>query len=201
MLPNEPYVLVLFYSRNGGTLAMAQQVALGIERISGMEAKIRTVPSVSVSSEQTEPSIPDQGAVFVTQDELVNCSGLVLGSPTRFGNMAAPLKHFWDQTSAQWVNGDLVDKPAGVFTSSSTLHGGQESTLLSMMIPLLHHGMIISGLPYTEPELHLEQRTGSPYGATFQAIQSNSNGLSDAEAKLCQKLGSRVAKLAVKIAS
>ena len=142
-----PYVLILYYSRYGATLAMAQQIARGVEQVTGMEARLRTVPAVSTTVEATEPAIPDSGAIYCTEDDLKHCAGLILGSPTRFGNMAAPMKYFLDGTSSLWLNGDLVNKPAAVFTSTASLHGGQESTLLSMMLPLLHQGMVITGIP------------------------------------------------------
>ena len=150
---NNPYILVLYYSRNGHVKKLAEQIAQGIES-AGLEARLRTVPAVSTVCEATQPDIPDSGAVYCTEEDLRDCSGLLLGSPTRFGNMAAPLKYFLDGTAGLWMNGSLINKPAGVFTSTSSQHGGQESTLLSMMIPLLHHGMVISGIPYSEKALH-----------------------------------------------
>ena len=147
------YILVLYYSRYGSVKKMAEQVVRGVQSVKGMEVKLRTVPPVSTVCEQTEDDIPESGDMYVSLDDLKNCSGLVLGSPTRFGNMAAPLKYFLDQTSDLWMSGALIDKPAGVFTSTSSLHGGQETTLISMMIPLIHQGMIMVGLPYSEPEL------------------------------------------------
>lgn len=196
-----PYILVLYYSRNGATLEMAKQIARGIEQQSGgrIEARLRTVPAVSPVNEASEPSIPLAGAVYCSQDDLKNCAGLILGSPTRFGNMAAPLKYFLDGTSSAWLNGDLIDKPAAVFTSTSTLHGGQESTLLSMMLPLLHQGMLITGIPYSESALSKTTSGGTPYGASHLASGSNPSELSQDEITLCQALGKRVAKIALQL--
>lgn len=194
----ESYILVLYYSRHGSTRLLAEQVAIGVESIVGMEARIRTVPPVSADTETKLPDIPDHGPLYCTMDDLNHCAGLLLGSPTRFGNMAAPLKYFWDQSSTLWVSGALVDKPAGLFTSTSTLHGGQESTLLSMAIPLLHHGMLITGLPFTESGLHDRDSSASPYGATHLATDKNSP-LTKIESELARKLGQRVARLAQKI--
>ena len=189
-----PYILVLYYSRHGHVKMLADQIALGIES-TGLEARLRTVPAVSTVCEATEEDIPASGDIFCTEDDLANCSGLLLGSPTRFGNMAAPLKYFLDGTAGLWMNGALVDKPAGAFTSTSSLHGGQESTLLTMMIPLLHHGMVLAGIPYSEPALTTTTSGGTPYGATH--VQSES--LSEEEIKLCQAQGKRIAMLASKL--
>lgn len=201
-----PYILVLYYSRNGATLQMAKQIARGIEQYSNsneqtgrIEARLRTVPAVSPITEATEPSIPLAGALYCTEDDLKNCAGLILGSPTRFGNMAAPLKYFLDGTSTAWINGDLINKPAAVFTSTSTLHGGQESTLLSMMLPLLHQGMLITGIPYSEPALSNTTTGGTPYGASHLASGNNASELSNDEIALCQALGKRVAKIALQL--
>lgn len=191
---NTPYILVLYYSRYGATKRLAMQLARGIESISGIEARIRTVPSVSPNTEATEPSIPEQGAIYAALDDLKNCAGLALGSPTRFGNMAAPLKYFIDQTGGLWRDGNLIDKPACVFTSTSTLHGGQESTLLTMMLPLIHLGMFIVGVPFSENELHQTQTGGTPYGASHLAISENA--LSNSEEKIAFTQGQRLAKLA-----
>ena len=150
-----PYLLILYYSRYGATAEMANLIARGVEQVAGIEARIRTVPAVSPNHQASEPPIPEQGAVYCNEDDLRHCSGLILGSPTRFGNMAAPLKYFLDNTGGLWVSGALINKPAAVFTSSSSLHGGQESTLLTMINPLLHHGMVICGLPYSLPELNM----------------------------------------------
>lgn len=193
-----PYILVLYYSRTGSTLSMAQSIARGVEQITGIEARVRTVPSVSPTSEQTEPEIPEDGAIYCELEDLQHCSGLIIGSPTRFGNMAAPLKHFLDGTSSLWLNGNLINKPAAVFTSTSSLHGGQEATLLSMMIPLLHHGMVLAGLPYSEQALMRTQSGGTPYGASHHA-GDNHAPLTEDEQQLCQALGKRVATLALKL--
>ena len=194
-----PYVFILFYSRYGATAKMAQQIAHGVETISGIEARLRTVPAVSANCEKTEKEIPDEGAPYATLDDLANCSALLMGSPTRFGNMAAPLKYFLDNTSSLWLSGKLVGKPAGVFTSTSSLHGGQETTLLSMMLPLMHHGMLITGLPYSVPELMTTQTGGTPYGPSHLAGTKSENPLSKEEKVLCQLLGSRIAKIALKL--
>lgn len=189
-------VLVLYYSRHGATANMAQHIARGVESVSHTQALLRTVPEVS---EAVAKPVPDSGAVYVTLDELKNCAALALGSAGRFGNMAAPLKYFWEQTSSLWLSGSLIGKPAGVFTSTSSLHGGQESTLLSMMLPLLHHGMLITGLPYSESDLISTQTGGTPYGATHVAGSDNSRPLSDEEKRLCFALGKRLAQLAHKL--
>lgn len=192
-------VLVLYYSRHGATAEMAKLIARGAESVTGVEAMIRTVPEISTTCENVEPRVPDKGARYVSLDELKQTHALALGSPTRFGNMAAPLKYFLEQTSGHWLSGALVGKPAGVFTSTSSLHGGQESTLLSMMIPLLHHGMIISGLPYTESDLLTTKTGGTPYGPSHVAGADNSNLLSEEEKILCKALGKRLAELAIKL--
>jgi NAD(P)H dehydrogenase (quinone) len=192
-------ILVLFYSRKGSTAELARQVCRGIESVNGARARLRTVPQVTTVVEQPEPAVPAQGPPYVTHDDLRDCHGLVLGSPTRFGNMAAPLKHFLDGTSALWLSGVLAGKPAGVFTSTQTMHGGQETTLLSMMLPLLHHGMYIVGLPYTEAALNKTSTGGSPYGASHVAAGETQPRLSEDERTLAQLLGSRVASLAVKL--
>ena len=162
---SDNYILVLYYSRNGHVKKLAEEIAQGVES-AGMEARLRTVPAVSAVCEAIEEDIPDSGDLYCSEDDLTHCSGLLIGSPTRFGNMAAPLKYFIDGSAGLWANGSLINKPAGVFTSTSSLHGGQESTLLSMMIPLLHHGMLITGIPYSEPSLHSTTRGGTPYGAS-----------------------------------
>lgn len=195
---HKPYVLVLFYSRYGATAAMAQQIARGIEQVSGMEARIRTVPAVSSDCEATAPAVPTEGAVYCTLDDLRDCSALALGSPTRFGNMAAAMKYFLDGTASLWASGALAGKPAAVFTSTSSLHGGQESTLLTMMLPLLHHGMLITGIPYTEEALHHTRTGGTPYGASHLAAKDNT-GLSNDETLLCQSLGKRLANITAKL--
>ena len=188
------YILVLYYSRHGATRKLAELIARGIEE-SGLEARLRTVPNVSQNCEATESNIPEVGAPFVTLDDLAQCAGLALGSPTRFGNMAAPLKHFLETTSGLWLNGTLVNKPAAVFTSTSSLHGGQETTLTSMMLPLLHHGMMIVGVPYAEPALVATNTGGTPYGASHVAGSDNNNPISDDEKKIALCLGRRLAKI------
>ena len=197
-----PYVLVLYYTRHGATATMAQHVARGVEQIAGVEARLRTVPSVHAGeSDGQAPGIPDDGPLFCELDELADCAGLVMGSPTRFGNMAAPLKHFLDQTSSLWLSGALVDKPAAVFTSTASLHGGQETTLMSMMLPLLHHGMLLLGLPYGESGLMRTSGGGTPYGASHVAGQSGDRPVDDIELGLCRALGQRVARFAHKVAT
>lgn len=198
MSKKSPYVLVLYYSRYGATAAMAQQIARGIEQVGGIEARIRTVPAVSADCEATAPAIPTEGAIYCTQDDLQHCAALALGSPTRFGNMAAAMKYFLDGTASLWASGALVNKPGAVFTSTSSLHGGQETTLLSMMLPLLHQGMLITGIPYTEEALHTTRTGGTPYGASHLANKENVN-LSDDESKLCQALGKRLATIAMQL--
>lgn len=192
-------ILILYYSRYGAVKQMAQHVARGVESVSDIEARIRTVPSVSPVTEATEPSVPDSGAPYVTLDDLKNCDGLILGSPTRFGNMAAPMKYFLDTTSSLWLSGALVNKPAAVFTSTSSLHGGQESTLLSMMLPLFHLGFVIAGVPYTEPDLNTTSSGGTPYGATHVAGVDGKNPVNAEEQRLCFAMGKRLAMLALKI--
>lgn len=194
-----PYVLVLYYSRYGATAKMATLIARGIEQQTGIEAKIRTVPAVSPDTKAREPEIPDSGAVYYSEDDLRNCVGLILGSPTRFGNMAAALKYFLDGSGGIWSSGGLIDKPAAAFTSTSTLHGGQESTLLTMLVPLLHHGMIYCGIPFSEAGLNSTTTGGTPYGASHVAGAANNNPISDEESSLCLALGNRVATLALKL--
>ena len=187
-------ILVLYYSRNGATAEMANHIARGVEAVDGVEAVLRTVPEVSGVCEKTAESIPAHGAIYATLDDLRQCDGLALGSPTHFGNMASPLKYFIDNTTEIWFSGALVGKPAGVFTSTGSLHGGQESTLLSMMLPLLHHGMLLLGLPYTETALRETLSGGTPYGPSH--LSSEHSGLSDHEKTLCRALGTRLAKTA-----
>ena len=193
--PATPYVLVLYYSRGGTTAKMAQAIAQGVETVTGIEARLRTVPAVSANCEATEDSIPSSGAIYCSEDDLKNCAGLVMGSPTRFGNMAAPLKYFIDSTSNLWMTGKLVNKPAGVFTATSSLHGGQETTLMSMALPLIHHGMVFCGIPYTESALIHTQTGGTPYGASHWAGTEGERSLSEHELKLCQAQGKRIATL------
>ncbi|MEE9444766.1 MAG: NAD(P)H:quinone oxidoreductase [Cocleimonas sp.] len=194
-------VLVLYYSRSGATAEMARLIARGAEGVDGIEAVLRTVAEISETCEAIDSKVPEAGAPYVTLDELKECDALALGSPTRFGNMAAPLKFFLEKTSGQWLSGSLVGKPAGVFTSTSSLHGGQEATLLSMMIPLLHHGMIIAGLPYTASELLTTTTGGTPYGPSHLAGAESNLPLSDDEKALCKVLGKRLAILAGKLSS
>jgi len=189
------YILVLYYSTHGATAAMANQIARGVEE-AGLEARLRTVPAVSANHEATEAAVPDSGAPFCSLDDLSGCAGLALGSPTRFGNMAAAMKYFLDGTSGIWMQAALAGKPAGVFTSTGSLHGGQESTLLSMMLPLLHHGMLITGLPYSEPALSSTRSGGTPYGPSHLAGLDNTLPLSDEEKTLCRALGGRLAATA-----
>lgn len=198
MMTTAPYILILYYSRQGATAALAQQLARGVGLVSGVEARIRTVPPVSAECEAVGPAIPDSGAIYCTLDDLQHCAGLALGSPTRFGNMAASMKYFLDGTSGLWASGALVNKPAAVFTASASLHGGQETTLLSMMLPLLHHGMLITGIPYTEQALHDTTTGGTPYGASHWA-QPPTSTLSNTESALCQALGRRLATLALSL--
>ena len=189
----EPYILVLYYSRDGATEAMARQVARGVECVSGIEARLRTVPSLSAPADAAEGM-----ALPATQEDLKHCAGLVMGSPTRFGNMAAPLKQFLDESSALWLQGSLIDRPAGVFTSTSSLHGGQESTLLSMMLPLLHHGMVMVGVPYSVPELRSSTAGGTPYGASHWSTEAGDRPMDDNESSICRALGKRVAEWALR---
>ena len=194
-------ILVLYYSRHGAVKQMAQLFARGIEQIPGAGARLRTVPPVSAVTEARAPAVPESGAPYVELADLAECAGLALGSPTRFGNMAAPLKAFWDSTSELWLNGALEGKPAAVFTSTSTMHGGQETTLISMMLPLLHHGMLIVGLPYTEPELTTTRSGGTPYGASHTAGTASDEPLTEHEKKLCIAQGRRLARIALKLGS
>lgn len=195
-----PEILIVYYSRQGNTAEMAKQVARGVS-LAGGNAILRTVPPVSPTAEATSPAIPESGAPYAEPEDFKDCDGLILGSPGRFGNMAAPLKYFLEQTSNQWLSGALRDKPGAVFTSTSSLHGGQESTLLSMMLPLLHHGMIISGLPYSEAELLTTKRGGTPYGPSHVAGSDSNQAMSEEELKLCQALGKRISTLAYKLSN
>jgi NAD(P)H dehydrogenase (quinone) len=192
-------ILVLFYSRKGSTAELARQVCRGVESVDGARARLRTVPAVAAVVDQLQPPVPAEGPPYASHDDLRQCDGLVMGSPTRFGNMAAPLKFFLDGTSALWVSGALAGKPAGVFTSTQTLHGGQETTLLSMMMPLLHHGMYIVGIPYTEAALTSTRSGGTPYGASHFAGDDTQPRLTDDERTVAVLLGRRVAELAVKL--
>lgn len=199
-MQNQPYLLILYYSRGGHTREMAMQIGRGVARVQGITAEIRTVPQVSPVSEASEPAVPTEGAVYCSREDLANCAGLAIGSPTRFGNMAAPLKHFVDSTGDLWLAGTLAGKPAGVFTSTGSLHGGQETTLLSMALPLLHHGMVLAGIPYTEAALNRTTAGGTPYGPSHWAGTDRENRLSEDEKRLCQALGERLARLALKLA-
>lgn len=194
-------ILVLYYSRQGSTAALARQVSRGVDSVPGMQARLRTVAPVAATTERLDPAVPEAGAPYATHEDLLQCCGLVLGSPTRFGNMAAPMKFFLDGTSALWLSGALAGKPAGVFTSTQTLHGGQEATLLSMMIPLLHHGMYLVGLPYSERGLTDTLSGGTPYGASHVAQISGHGELAETERDLARALGRRVAMLADRLQS
>lgn len=192
-------ILILYYSRHGSTTAMAQHIARGVESVAGSEAVLRTVPPVSEVCERVADTIPEDGAPYATLNDLKNCAALALGSPGRFGNMAAPLKYFLEKTSTLWLSGHLSGKPAGVFTSTSGLHGGQETTLIAMMTPLLHHGMLISGVPYAEADLMSTQSGGTPYGASHVSGSDSKQPLTDEEKRLCFAQGKRLAELAAKL--
>jgi NAD(P)H dehydrogenase (quinone) len=192
-------ILILYYSQTGAVKQMAQFVARGVEKVTGMGARLRTVPKVSTVTEATAPEVPDSGAPYVEYGDLEQCAGLALGSPTRFGNMAAPLKYFIDGTGALWLRGAMSGKPAAVFTSTASLHGGQESTLLSMMLPLIHHGMLIVGVPYSEPELMSTRAGGTPYGASHLAGANADQPVTEDERRLCIALGTRLAGVAQKL--
>ncbi len=194
-------ILVLYYSRKGSTAELARQVCRGIESVAGVAAKLRTVPPVSAENEGPPKPVPASGPPYATLEDLRHCDGLILGSPTRFGNMAAPLKYFLDCTSSLWLSGALAGKPAGVFTSTQTMHGGQETTLVTMMLPLIHHGMYLVGIPYTERSLSDTRAGGSPYGASHVAGTQDDAGLADHEKTLAQALGRRVAQLAVTLSA
>ena len=199
MATPSPYILVLYYSRTGQTAELAAQIARGVSRVQGMDARIRTVPSVSPNTEASLPAVPDDGAPYASKDDLANCAGLAIGSPTRFGNMAAPLKYFLDSTGDLWLNGTLNGKPAGAFTSTGSLHGGQESTLLTMMVPLLHHGMVLCGVPYSESALNETSAGGTPYGPSHWAGTGEPQSVNDHEKAICQTFGERLARLAMKL--
>lgn len=194
-----PDILVLYYSRGGSVARLARLVARGIEEVEGMRARLRTVPPVAVVTQQAAPPVPEEGAPYVENLDLAECAGLALGSPTRFGNMAAPLKYFIDGLGSEWASGTLVGKPAAVFTSTATMHGGNEATLLSMQVPLLHHGCVLVGIPYTEAALHTTQGGGTPYGASHFAGPKDDPRPSDAEAVLARALGRRLATIAGKL--
>ncbi len=192
-------ILVLYYSHRGSLRALAEAIARGIDSVPGASARLRTVPRVSATCEAVAPAVPEQGAPYVEACDLAECAGLALGSPVRFGNMAAPMKYFWDSTVADWQNGTLAGKPACVFTSSGSQHGGNEATLLSMMLPLLHHGMLLLGLPFSEPDLAHSSGGGTPYGASHVAGANGDPRLSDEEIRLAVAQGKRLAKLALKL--
>ena len=193
-------ILVLYYSQSGAVKDMAQLVARGIEQVAGCAARLRTVPRVTASHEPPSPAVPAAGAPYAELKDLEECIGLALGSPTRFGNMAAPMKYFWDGTGELWLKGTLAGKPAAVFTSTASLHGGQETTLVSMTLPLLHHGMVIVGLPYTEPDLNATASGGTPYGASHHAGTTGGRPITEHERRLCLALGRRLAEIALKLA-
>ena len=193
-----PKILVVYYSKHGSVARMAEEIGLGVDAVAQCEAVLRCLPPVSATSEQLEPAVPASGPPFARIDELEECAGLLLGSPGYFGNMAAPLKHFLDQTSALWLGGAMIGKPAGVFTATSSLHGGQETVLTSMMLPLLHHGMLVTGIPYSEPALNQTRSGGTPYGASHVAGQQG-QPLSEHEQSACRALGKRVAELALRL--
>jgi NAD(P)H dehydrogenase (quinone) len=198
---NQPnlIILVLFYSRHGATRKLAELIAQGVESVPGCDARLRTVPAVSTVTEATEAEVPAEGAPYVELDDLRECAGLAVGSPTRFGNMAAAMKYFWDGTATEWLAGTLAGKPACVFTSTGSLHGGQESTLLSMMIPLFHHGLMVLGLPYTNPELMTTASGGTPYGASHWSGLDGKKTITEDEKRLALALGRRLAETAVKL--
>jgi NAD(P)H dehydrogenase (quinone) len=191
-------ILILYYSRDGATAKMANQVARGVESVANVEAVLRTVPEVSATCEKLTDTIPEQGDPYATLEDLKNCSGLALGSPTYFGNMAAAMKYFWDSSTEVWLSGALADKPAGVFTSTGSMHGGHESTLFSMILPLIHHGMIVLGVPYKETALRETKTGGTPYGPSHT---TSDTGLSNDEKNICQTLGKRLAKTALRLSS
>ena len=194
-------ILVLYYSRGGSVAALARQIARGIGEVDGMSARLRTVPPVAAQTETALPPVPESGAPYVTPADLRECAGLAIGSPTRFGNMAAPMKHFLDGLGSEWASGALIGKPAGAFTATATMHGGQESTLLTMMVPLLHHGCVIAGIPYSEPRLSSTRTGGTPYGPSHVSGADGNPALSDDEAELARAFGRRLAELARKLAA
>lgn len=193
-------ILVLYYSRGGSVARLARQIARGVDEVEGARARLRTVPPVAPVTERAAPPEPEDGAPYVEKADLAECAGLLLGSPTRFGNMAAPMKHFLDTLGAEWASGTLVGKPAAAFTSTASQHGGQESTLLTMLVPLLHHGCIVAGIPFTEPQLSTTRSGGTPYGASHVAGAKDDPQLTDDEAALARALGRRIAQLALKLA-
>jgi NAD(P)H dehydrogenase (quinone) len=192
-------ILVLYYSRYGSTARLAEQIARGVNSVDGVSARLRSVPAVSANTEASEAPVPDNGPPYASNSDLAECAGLIMGSPTRFGNMAAPLKYFLDSTGSEWLSGALTGKPAAVFTSTSSMHGGQESTLLSMSIPLVHHGMLIVGVPYAEAALMATSTGGTPYGASHLAREQTLTAPSEHESIIAQHLGRRVAEIALKL--
>jgi len=194
-------ILILYYSQGGAVHEMAKLIARGVDSVDGIKARIRTVPKVSANCEATEPDVPKSGAPYAELKDLEECIGLALGSPTRFGNMAAPMKYFLDGTVSQWLKGALIDKPAAVFTSTGSMHGGNETTLLTMMLPLMHHGMVMVGLPYSEPELSATSSGGTPYGASHIGGAADDRPITEDERKLCIALGKRLARTALKLAA
>jgi NAD(P)H dehydrogenase (quinone) len=192
-------ILILYYSQGGAVREMAQLIARGVESVNGAKARIRTVPKVSANCEATEADIPVSGDLYAELKDLEECAGLAMGSPTRFGNMAAPLKYFLDGTTSLWLKGALINKPAAVFTSTGSMHGGNETTLITMMLPLMHHGMLMVGLPYSEPALSMTQTGGTPYGASHIGGTADDKPISDDERKLCIALGKRLAETALKL--
>lgn len=200
MSKTSPYILVLYYSLKGNTAKMADYIARGVESVHGIEARVRTVPAVSAKTESVEPIIPAEGPPYVTLDDLKHCAGLAMGSPTRFGNMASALKYFLDGTAGLWQSGTLINKPAACFTSTASLHGGQETTILSMQLPLIHHGMIILGVPYSESNLFTTTGGGTPYGPSHMAGSNSDQPITEAEKQICITLGKRLATIALKLA-
>ena len=196
-----PDILIVYYSRNGSVAQLARHVARGVDEVSGMSARLRSVPAVAAVTTSSEPLVPPEGAPYASLQDLRECAGLILGSPTRFGNMAAPLKHFLDSTGTEWISGTLAGKPAAAFTSTGTLHGGQESTLTTMLLPLLHHGMLLVGIPFTEPALNTTTSGGTPYGASHVAGSGDDRPISEEERTLARALGRRVAEIARKLLS
>lgn len=198
-LARMPEILVLYYSRGGSVARLARQIARGIEEVDGMQARLRTLPPVAPVTQTAQPPEPEDGAPYVEKRDLAECAGLLLGSPTRFGNMAAPVKHFLDTLGAEWASGTLVGKPAAAFTSTATMHGGQESTLLTMLVPLLHHGCVVAGIPFTEAALNTTRSGGTPYGASHVAGGSGDPTLSEEESRLAFVQGQRLARLVVQL--
>lgn len=198
-MSDQPYLLVLYYSRNGATAELARHIGRGVAKVAGIEARLRTVPPVSPETRETLPPVPDSGAPYCTREDLKGCAGLIIGSPTRFGNMAAPLKHFIDSTGDLWLSGALEGRPAGAFTSTGSLHGGQESTLISMLLPLIHHGMILCGVPYSCDAVSQTESGGTPYGPSHWAGENGERSLTDHEQLIASHFGERLASIALKL--